>query len=72
MNPTHNYRQYFVYVLRSSKNDSLYMGCTSDLQRRLEEHNNKQNTSTARYIPWEIIYFECLYPKMTHLQEKNH
>ncbi len=58
MNPTHNYRQYFVYVLRSSKNDSLYIGCTSDLQKRLEEHNNKQNTSTARYAPWEVIYFE--------------
>ena len=33
---------YYAYVLRSLKNQSLYVGYTSDLKNRLVKHNSKQ------------------------------
>ena len=58
MNPTHNLRWYFVYLLQSQKNRSLYIGCTTDLKRRLLEHNHGRSYHTKKYAPWKIIYFE--------------
>ncbi len=49
---------YFVYLLKSKKNGSLYIGITNDFQRRLDEHNSGKNISTRRYMPWVLIYFE--------------
>jgi putative endonuclease len=52
---------FYVYILKSEKNQELYIGYTSDLKRRLKEHNQGLNFSTKRYIPWSIIYYEaCL------------
>jgi putative endonuclease len=49
---------FYTYVLKS-KNDDLYIGQTSDLRRRIKEHNQGLNLSTKRYRPWSIIYYEC-------------
>ncbi|MDO8571130.1 MAG: GIY-YIG nuclease family protein [bacterium] len=52
---------FYNYVLQSKKNNELYIGYTTDLKRRLAEHNRGLNPSTKRYIPWQIIYYEaCL------------
>ncbi len=48
----------FVYLLRSRKNDSLYIGSTDNLARRVHEHNEGLSKSTKRYMPWKCIYFE--------------
>ena len=34
---------FYVYVLKSRKNGSVYIGYTSNLRRRFEEHNNLEN-----------------------------
>ena len=49
---------YYVYLLQSEKNGSLYVGCTSDLKRRIAEHNNGESSYTKKYLPWKIMYFE--------------
>ena len=52
---------FYTYVLKSKNGDKLYVGFTSDLKRRYEEHNQGRNLSTKRYLPWKIIYYEtCL------------
>ena len=48
---------FYVYILYSKGYDSYYVGHTDDVQRRLSEHNSCQNTSTKRYVPWELIGF---------------
>ena len=36
----------------------MYTGCTSNLVKRLEEHNKNMNTSTKNKGPFELVYFE--------------
>lgn len=51
---------YYVYILQSSKRKNwLYKGSTSDLRRRLKEHNQGKNFSTAPYTPFKLIYYEA-------------
>lgn len=49
---------YFTYVLQSQKDGLLYIGSTNNLKRRFYEHNAGKNISTAKRIPFELIYFE--------------
>jgi putative endonuclease len=50
---------FYIYILYSKAADKFYVGQTSDVQRRLVEHNNPVTNSkfTAKYIPWELILF---------------
>ncbi len=51
---------YYVYILESLKKAKwLYKGSTSDLKRRLQEHNAGKNFSTAPYLPFKLIYCEA-------------
>ncbi|RLD79320.1 MAG: GIY-YIG nuclease family protein [Bacteroidetes bacterium] len=49
---------FFVYVLYSIKFDRTYTGMTTEVERRIKEHNNKQNRSTKAYTPWILIHKE--------------
>jgi len=50
---------FYVYVLKSEKNNNIYIGYTEDLRKRLKEHNSKQNKSTKNKAPFELIYYEA-------------
>ena len=54
------FRQYFIYILASKKNGTLYIGVTNNLERRIEEHKNKLNPNsfTARYDVNLLVYYE--------------
>jgi len=49
---------YFVYILRTSSN-TLYIGQTNNLKRRLEEHKNNK-TKSAKYIRY-FPFFDLVY-----------
>jgi len=52
---------YYVYVLRSLKDNKFYTGYTADLKKRLITHNEGKVISTRSRTPFELIYFEgCL------------
>lgn len=50
---------YYVYLLQSLKNKSLYVGCTSDLIKRFKEHSQGDSYHTRKYLPWKLIYYEA-------------
>jgi putative endonuclease len=51
----------YVYVLLSEADGQLYTGLSSDLKRRLAEHNAGEVASTKHRIPLRLIYYEaCL------------
>jgi len=50
---------YYVYVLRSLKNNDYYIGYASDVTKRLEQHNKGLVKSTKYKSPFVIIYKEA-------------
>lgn len=55
---------YFVYILKSQKDDSYYKGTTTDLIKRLEQHNSMKDRYTSNKQPFEIIWYCCFKDKM--------
>ena len=47
-----------VYVLRSCTTFRLYIGQTSDLSRRLEEHQQGMARYTRNRGPWQLVHQE--------------
>ena len=50
---------FYVYVLQSEADEGLYIGFTSDLKRRLTEHQEGLSFSTSYRRPWRLIYYEA-------------
>ncbi|OGP86053.1 MAG: hypothetical protein A2Z08_07145 [Deltaproteobacteria bacterium RBG_16_54_11] len=48
----------FVYILRSLKDGSYYVGSTQDLEPRLKHHNEVGTQYTKQKRPWELVYTE--------------
>ena len=49
---------FIVYILKSQIKERYYIGCTSNLKRRILEHNSGKTRSTKAYMPWQLVYEE--------------
>lgn len=49
---------YYVYFLKSLRNNDLYIGSTENVFNRLKKHNLGEVKSTQFYRPWELLGFE--------------
>lgn len=49
---------YYLYLLKSKKDNQLYIGFTSKLKARLKQHNDGEVISTKHRRPFEVIYIE--------------
>jgi len=50
---------YYVYILASKKNGTLYIGLTNELDKRIHQHKQKQADSfTSKYSVDKLVYFE--------------
>jgi putative endonuclease len=53
------YMPFFVYILASKRNGTLYVGVTNDLARRITEHKAKLIPGfTQKYGVTLLVYFE--------------
>ena len=52
---------YYVYILRSTIDNNLYVGYTKDLNNRIEQHNGGFVTSTKNRRPLQLIYYEVCF-----------
>ncbi|MEO0453161.1 MAG: GIY-YIG nuclease family protein [Verrucomicrobiota bacterium] len=51
---------HYVYIIRSKKDCSdLYIGMTSDLRKRLADHNEQRVRYTKGLAPWELVYYSA-------------
>lgn len=46
----------FVYILFSQKLNKYYVGSTTDIDRRIAEHNRGKDKFTKTGIPWVLVY----------------
>ena len=61
---------YFVYILKSLKDQRYYIGSTSDVIKRLEYHNAGKNKSTKHRAPFILVYQENLSDKSLALKRE--
>lgn len=66
---------HYIYLLKGVNSQKCYVGQTSDLKKRLSEHNKGNNTST-KHDKWQLIYYESYNNKTLALKRermlKNH
>jgi putative endonuclease len=54
-------RDYYVYILASKRNGTLYIGVTSNLVKRIYEHKNDfVNGFTKKYKVHILVYYEII------------
>ena len=64
--------KYFTYVLFSEAYDKIYVGFTTDLTKRLANHNSAINKGwTKSFQPWKMIYYEEYSTKKEALQRER-
>lgn len=52
-------KSYYVYILASKRNGTLYTGLTSDLPKRIFDHKNEYLEGfTKKYNVKTLVYFE--------------
>ena len=66
--------KYYVYIMASGTNGTLYVGITNDIARRVLEHKNNVNKKsfTARYNVHKLVYMEIYEnPEYAIMREKQ-
>jgi len=52
-------KTYYVYILASKRNGTLYIGVTSNLKKRVYQHKNGLvDGFTKRYNVHQLVYYE--------------
>lgn len=62
---------HYVYLIKSRKRNSFYIGCTGNLKKRLEEHNSGKSSYTKDKRPWEARYYEAFFSKEDAFQREK-
>jgi putative endonuclease len=65
-------KSFFVYILASQRNETLYVGVTNDLARRITEHKAKLVPGfTRKYDVGRLVYFE-LFDTILEARAREH
>ncbi len=51
---------YIVYAIKSLNRNYIYVGMTSNLEKRLFRHNGGYEQTTKPYAPFKLIYSEVV------------
>ena len=65
-----NETSYFVYVLRNAQG-RLYVGFTSDLDKRVRQHQEGEGGWTHSRGPWELVHSEKFTTRAEALQRER-
>jgi len=64
---------HYTYILKSqSTSNQTYIGYTSDLQKRLEQHNQGLSKHSAKFRPWELIFYAAFPNKQLALEFESY
>ena len=63
-------KMFYVYILKSLKNDGYYIGSTKHLEQRLIEHHLGKTKSLKYRLPLKLIYYEK-YPTQIEARKRE-
>ena len=63
---------FYVYILKSLKDGNFYIGYSSNLKRRIQEHSNGKVKSTRNRRPLKLICYEAYLDKETALGREKY
>jgi len=63
---------YYVYILKSTKDQRFYAGFTKDLKNRVKEHNAGEVKSTKDRKPMKLIFYEAFLEKQDALRREGY
>ena len=50
---------FYVYVIQETTTEKTYVGFSSNLKQRLEEHNSSRGGRSTKGGQWRLIYYEA-------------
>jgi len=65
---------YIVYILQSEKDKTYYTGMTTDLEKRIKNHNLGISKYTASKKPYKLVWFKSGNMRLNEIKryfEKN-
>ena len=63
---------FFVYILKSLSSGRYYIGQTSNLDHRLNRHNENKVKSTKNQGPWKLCYHEQYQTRSEAMKREIH
>ncbi len=48
---------FYVYIIQSLSDRSYYVGMTTNVQKRIAEHNRGQSIYASGHSPYELVWF---------------
>ena len=62
---------WYVHVIKSLKNERLYVGSTNDIKRRLKEHNDGVGGKyTKDNRPFKLVFYEAFLNKKDAMKDE--
>ncbi len=63
---------WYVHILRSLPfPEQEYTGATANLKQRIANHNTGRSQHTAKYAPWQLMWYCAFSNKITALEFEN-
>ena len=59
----YNIAMYYTYILQSQKDESFYIGSTSDLKQRFKVHNQKGARYSSSKAPFDLVWYAAFKSK---------
>ncbi|MBL7078289.1 GIY-YIG nuclease family protein [Candidatus Shapirobacteria bacterium] len=63
---------FYTYVIKSKKDDNLYVGFTGNLEKRIVEHYKGLVEATRGRRPLKLVYYEACLSKNKALRREKY
>ncbi len=63
---------FFIYVLRSINRNYIYVGLTSNVTKRFNQHQQGKNQTTKPYLPFILVLQEQYNTRMEARQREKY
>ena len=63
---------FYTYILKSQKDNSYYIGFTSQFRKRIRQHNSGKSAYTSKHSPYKLVYRESFNTKKEAIKIEKH